>query len=39
MATITYVVIAQNRRYILIGKRVHLNNSVLSTNKDIYTVL
>jgi len=39
MATITHVMIAQNGRYVLVGKRVYLDDSVLSTNEDIYTVL
>jgi len=39
MITITYIVIAQSRRYVLIGKRVHLDDSVLSTNENVYTVL
>lgn len=39
MTTITHVVIAQSGRYILVGKRIYLDDSVLSTNEDVYTVL
>lgn len=39
MVIVTHIMITQSGRYILVGKHVHLDNSVLSTNKDIYTVL